>query len=156
YWGLFSAAHQPKFTWTGPIYYSDHWKIAAVAVLIGLLLSLPILTIAGATFGQAVVLAVAVHAVGAWGATLLAYWNRHYFVPGAAFALRLGVALLVPLVIISLSRIEEIATIAFGRKPRHLLAGQLAAPEGFAPKVSIHIPACREAPEMLKLTLDAV
>ena len=156
YWGLFSATHQPKFAWTGPIFYSDHWKIAAVAVLIGLLLSLPILTIAGATFGQAVVLAVAVHAVGAWGATLLAYWNGHYFVPGAAFALLLGIALLVPLVVISLSRIEEIAAIAFGRKPRRLLAGPVAPPEGFAPKVSIHIPACREAPEMLKLTLDAV
>jgi exo-beta-1,3-glucanase (GH17 family)/cellulose synthase/poly-beta-1,6-N-acetylglucosamine synthase-like glycosyltransferase len=156
YWGLFDAAHRAKFAWTGPIAYADHWKIAAVAVLIGLLLSLPILTIAGATFGQAVVLAVSVHAVGAWGATLLAYWNGHYFVPGAAFALLLGIALLVPLVVISLSRIEEIAAIAFGRKPRRLLAGPLAASEGFAPKVSIHIPACREAPEMLKLTLDAV
>src|SRR5215470_1273749 len=132
YWGLFSATHQPKFDWTGPVFYSDHWKIAAVAVLIGFLLSLPILTVAGATFGQAVVLAVAVHTVGAWGATLLAYWNGHYFVFGAAFALLLGVALLVPLVVISLSRIEEIAAIAFGRKPRLLLAGPLAAPEGFA------------------------
>jgi exo-beta-1,3-glucanase (GH17 family)/cellulose synthase/poly-beta-1,6-N-acetylglucosamine synthase-like glycosyltransferase len=156
YWGMFDAARQPKFTWTGPIAYGDHWKLAAVAVLIGFLLSLPILTIAGATFGQAVVLAVAVHMVGAWGATLLAYWNGHYFVFGAAFALALGVALLVPLVVISLSRIEEIAAIAFGRKPRQLLASPPLAPEGFAPKVSVHIPACREAPEMLKLTLDAV
>jgi exo-beta-1,3-glucanase (GH17 family)/cellulose synthase/poly-beta-1,6-N-acetylglucosamine synthase-like glycosyltransferase len=156
YWGLFDAARQPKFAWTGPIAYGDHWKIAAVAVLIGFLLSLPILTIAGATFGQAVTLAVAVHVVGAWGATLLAYWNGHYFVPGAAFALALGVALLIPLVVISLSRIEEVAAIAFGRKPRGLLAGGLTAPDGFAPKVSVHIPACREAPEMLKLTLDAV
>jgi exo-beta-1,3-glucanase (GH17 family)/cellulose synthase/poly-beta-1,6-N-acetylglucosamine synthase-like glycosyltransferase len=156
YWGLFDAARQPKFAWSGPIAYADHWRIAAVAVLIGFLLSLPILTIAGATFGQAVVLAVAVHAVGAWGATLLAYWHGHYFVFGAAFALALGVALLVPLVVISLSRIEEIAAIAFGRRPRRLLAGPPAAPEGYAPKVSVHIPACREAPEMLKLTLDAV
>jgi len=156
YWGMFDAARQPKFSWTGPIAYADHWKIAAVAVLIGFLLSLPILTIAGATFGQSVTLAVAVHAVGAWGATLLAYWNGHYFVPGAAFALALGIALLVPLVVISLSRIEEIAAIAFGRKPRRLIADHTPAPDGFTPKVSLHIPACREAPEMLKLTLDAV
>ena len=156
YWGLFDAARQAKFSWTGPIVYADHWKIAAVAVLIGFLLSLPILTIAGATFGQAVVLAVAVHGAGAWAATLLAYWNGHYFVPGAALALALGVALLVPLVVISLSRIEEIAAVAFGRKPRRLIVGPPPAPEGFAPKVSVHIPACREAPEMLKLTLDAV
>ena len=156
YWGLFDAARQPKFAWTGPIAYADHWKLATVAVLIGFLLSLPILTIAGATFGQAVVLAVAVHTVGAWGATLVAYWNGHYFVFGAALALLLGVALLVPLVVISLSRIEEIAAIAFGRKPRRLLVAPPLAPEGFVPKVSVHIPACREVPEMLKLTLDAV
>jgi exo-beta-1,3-glucanase (GH17 family)/cellulose synthase/poly-beta-1,6-N-acetylglucosamine synthase-like glycosyltransferase len=156
YWGLFDAARHAKFAWTGPIADADHWKIAAIAVLVGFLLSLPILTMAGVTFGQATLLAVAVHTVGAWAATLFAYWNGHYFVPGAVFAFGLGVALLVPLVIISLSRIEEIAAIAFGSKPRRLLSAKTDAPEGFAPKVSLHIPACREAPEMLKLTLDAV
>ena len=156
YWGLFNTARQAKFPWTGPIAFADHWKIAAIAVLVGLLLSLPILTIAGATFGQALLLAMAVNAVGAWAATLFAYWNGHYFVPGAAFALALGVVLLVPLVIVSLSRIEEIAAIAFGSKPRRLLGAGGRAPAGFAPKVSVHIPACREAPDMLKLTLDAV
>ena len=37
-----------------------------------------------------------------------------------------------------------------------LLASPPLAPEAVAPKVSIHIPACREPPEMLKQTLDAV
>ena len=68
----------------------------------------------------------------------------------------LGIALLIPLVFIALARIEEIAAIAFGRSPRRLIAAPLPAPEGFAPKVSIHIPAYREPPEMLKATLDAV
>ncbi len=57
---------------------------------------------------------------------------------------------------ITLARIEEIAVIAFGRGPRRLIADALSAPEGFAPKVSIHVPAHREPPEMLKATLDAV
>ena len=65
--------------------------------------------------------------------------------------------LLVPLILIALARIEEIAAVAFGRKPRRLIASPPLAPElPFAPKVSIHIPAYREPPEMLKLTLDAV
>src|SRR6195256_5388536 len=64
--------------------------------------------------------------------------------------------LLVPLVFIALARVEELAAVAFGRSPRRLIAGPLPAPEGFAPKVSIHIPAYREPPEMLKATLDAV
>ena len=68
----------------------------------------------------------------------------------------LGVILLVPLVAIALARIDELAAIAFGRPPRRLAASPPLVPETFAPKVSIHIPAYCEQPEMLKTTLDAV
>src|SRR5262249_55313037 len=94
-------------------------------------------------------------AVGAWAATLFDYWVSHYLVAGAIFALSLGTVLLIPLVLIALGRIEEIAGILFGRTPVRLLRrGSGAA--GYAPKVSIHIPACREPPDMVKATLDAV
>ena len=46
--------------------------------------------------------------------------------------------------------------IAFGRKPLRLIAAPPLAPEAAAPKVSIHIPAHNEPPEMLKQTLDAI
>jgi exo-beta-1,3-glucanase (GH17 family)/cellulose synthase/poly-beta-1,6-N-acetylglucosamine synthase-like glycosyltransferase len=156
YWGVFDAARQAKFTWAGLLQDPDHWKVAGLAVLLGLLLSLPILTRSGATLGEAVTLAVAANAVGAWSATVFQFWQTHYFVFGAAFALVLGAVLLIPLVIIALARIEEIAAIAFGRAPRRLIAAALPAGDGFAPKVSIHVPAYREPPEMLKATLDAV
>ncbi len=152
YWGIFDNSLRPKFSWTGPLTDTDHWKVGSLALLIGFLLSLPILTIAGATAGQAALLATAANVVGAWFATIFAYWNGHYFVPGATFALAVGLVLLVPLVLIALSRIEDIAAIAFGRKERRALTRA----EGYAPKVSIHIPAYREPPEMLKQTLDAV
>ena len=84
------------------------------------------------------------------------FWKGHYFVPGAAFALGFGIVLLVPLVAIALSRLEEIAAIAFGRAPRRLANAPPLVPEPFAPKVSIHIPACCEPPDMLKASLDAV
>lgn len=155
YWGLFDAARNPKFPWTGPVVNPDHWKNAGIALLLGLLLSLPILTMSAATVGQATLLAVCAHVVGAWFAAVFAYWSGHYFVTGAAFAFVLGLALLVPLVVIAMSRIEEIAAIAFGRRERRVLQ-PVAAEPGFAPKVSIHIPAYREPPEMLKQTLDAV
>ncbi len=67
-----------------------------------------------------------------------------------------------PLVLIAMARIEEIAAIAFGRSPRRLIVkGAPVAPatigEAIAfPKVSIHVPAYFEPPEMLKQTLDAV
>ena len=157
YWGLFdNQTHQSKFVWAGPITDADSWKIAAVAVAVGVLLSLPVLGIAGATAAQALLLASAAHAVGAWAATVFDYWVSHYFVAGAAFALALGTLLLIPLVLIALGRIEEIAGILLGRSPARLFKKAAGAAADYAPKVSIHIPAYREPPEMLKATLDAV
>ena len=125
-------------------------------MLLGLLFSLTILAKPRATAGEAFTLAVATNVVGAWFAIVFAFWNGHYFVPGAAFALGFGILLLIPLVLIALARIEEIAAIAFGRGPRRLISAPAPAVEGYLPKVSVHIPAHKEPPEMLKLTLDAV
>jgi cellulose synthase/poly-beta-1,6-N-acetylglucosamine synthase-like glycosyltransferase/exo-beta-1,3-glucanase (GH17 family) len=154
YWGLFNTDRAPKFAWSGPISDPNHWKLAAIAIAIGVLLSLPILTIAGVTVPQAALLALAANAVGGWLATAFQFWNDHYFVAGSAFAFGLGMALLIPLLLIGLSRIEDIAAIVFGPAPRRLLAA--GGDGGATPKVSIHIPAHMEPPEMLKATLDAV
>src|SRR5262249_27640364 len=79
----------------------------------------------------------------------------HYFVAGAAIALWIGMGLLIPLVIIAFARVKEIAAVLFGRAPKRLLAPVAALP-GTAPKVSIHVPAYMEPPEMVRQTLDAV
>jgi exo-beta-1,3-glucanase (GH17 family)/cellulose synthase/poly-beta-1,6-N-acetylglucosamine synthase-like glycosyltransferase len=157
YWGILNASREPKFAWTGPIVDPDYWKVALIAVLAGILMSLPIFRLVQPTIPQVFLLTVAANGVGAWFATVFAYWNAHYFVFGSAFALTLGMILLVPLVLIAMARIEEIATVAFGRRPQRLISKPLPAPaDGKFPKVSIHIPAYFEPPEMLKQTLDAV
>ena len=162
YWGILNAAREPKFAWTGPIVNENYWKLAAIAVLVGILLSLPIVRLAGPTVMQSLLLSAAANGVGAWVATVFAYWEGHYFVFGSAFALTLGLILLVPLVLIAMARIEDIAAIAFGRKPNRLIVkGAALAPATMGdsitfPKVSIHIPAYFEPPDMLKQTLDAV
>ena len=156
YWGLFDANRQPKFAWTGTITDPDYPKQAGLAVLFGLLLSLPILAMAGVSLTQALLLAVSANAVGAWCSAIVAFWKGHYFVPGAAFALGFGIVLLVPLVAIALARMEEIAAIVLGRPPRRLAFAPPLVPDAHAPKVSIHVPACCEPPDMLNATLDAV
>jgi exo-beta-1,3-glucanase (GH17 family)/cellulose synthase/poly-beta-1,6-N-acetylglucosamine synthase-like glycosyltransferase len=161
YWGILNAAREPKFAWTGPIVNEDYWKLATIALLVGVLLSLPILRLADPTVPQAVLLAVSANGVGAWIANVFSFWNGHYFVFGSAFALTLGLILLVPLILIAMARIEEIAAVWFGHAPRRLLtkAATLPATSGDTaafPKVSIHIPAYFEPVEMLKQTLDAV
>ena len=156
YWGLFDASRHQKFEWTGPITDPNHWRLATIAVLVSILLSLPLLAMSTVTLWQAVLLAGAANVVGAWFAAVFGFWNGHYFVPGSAFALGLGIILLIPLIVIALARIEEIAAIAFGRKPLRLVASPPLVPQAAAPKVSIHVPAHNEPPEMLKQTLDAV
>ena len=162
YWGILNAAREPKFAWAGPIVNENYWKFATIAILVGILMSLPILRLARPTMTQSLILSSAANAVGAWAATIFAYWAGHYFVFGSAFALTLGLILLVPLVLIAVARVEEIAAIAFGLKPRRLIVkGEPLAPATMGdtitfPKVSIHVPAYFEPPEMLKETLDAV
>ncbi len=162
YWGILNADREPKFAWTGPIVNENYWKLALIALLVGVLMSLPILRLDRPTMMQALVLSAAANGVGAWVATVFSYWAGHYFVFGSAFALILGLILLVPLVLIAMARIEEIAAIAFGRSPRRLIAKSApVAPATIGdgvtfPKVSIHIPAYFEPVEMLKQTLDAV
>jgi exo-beta-1,3-glucanase (GH17 family)/cellulose synthase/poly-beta-1,6-N-acetylglucosamine synthase-like glycosyltransferase len=159
YWGILNAAREPKFSWTGPVVNESYWKIATIALLVGLLMSLPIFRLRRPTAMQAFLLSAAACGVGAWVATIFAYWTAHYFLFGSGFALTLGCLLLIPLIFIAMARIEEIATIAFGRGPQRLINKALPQPAEWAekaPKVSIHIPAYFEPVEMLKQTLDAV
>jgi len=156
YWGVLDNAGQPKFSWTGPVVDLNYWKLATIALLVGVLLSLPILRLFEPTVMQALLLSATSNAVGAWAATVFAYWDTHYFMFGSAFALTLGLILLVPLVLIAMARIEEIAAVAFGRGPRRLLAKGTTPADSPCPKVSIHIPAYFEPPDMLKATLDAL
>ncbi|MDD1528868.1 glycosyl transferase family 2 [Bradyrhizobium sp. WBOS7] len=159
YWGILNANREPKFAWTGPVENPDYWKLMGIALLVGILLSLPILRIEKATARQAFLLSATANGVGAWAATVFAFWNGHYFLFGSAFALTLGMILLVPLVLIAMARIDEIAAVAFGRPPQRLIAKDKPienVPEGYCPKVSIHIPAYFEPVDMLKQTLDAL
>ncbi len=162
YWGILNADREPKFSWTGPIVNPNYWKLATIALLIGILVSLPILRLPEPTMPQTLMLSTAANAVGAWYSNVFAFWAGHYFVFGSAFALTLGLMLLVPLVLIAMARIEEIAAVAFGHPPRRLIVkGAMLAPATIGaditfPKVSIHVPAYFEPVEMLKQTLDAV
>jgi exo-beta-1,3-glucanase (GH17 family)/cellulose synthase/poly-beta-1,6-N-acetylglucosamine synthase-like glycosyltransferase len=155
YWGIFDADRNPKFAFAGTVETPNFLLKMMAALAIGLLLSIPIFGIPRATAAQAGVLALTASAIGAWSANVIDYWVTHYFVLGSQIALFVGAGLLVPLIAIMRRRIEELAAILFGAKGRRLLTQGGGMPE-HVPLVSIHIPACREPPEMLRQTLDAV
>jgi cellulose synthase/poly-beta-1,6-N-acetylglucosamine synthase-like glycosyltransferase/exo-beta-1,3-glucanase (GH17 family) len=156
YWGIFDASLRPKFAWTGPLVDADYWKAALLAVFIGMLLSLSILALRGATAGQAILLAAADHLVGHWCASVLMYWQAHYFLQGEVITFAIALPLLGLLAPIVRSRLSEMATVALGHEPARLLNVSSPAPTTSTPKVSIHIPAYREPPEMLLRTIDSV
>ena len=156
YWGIFDASLRPKFPWAGPIVDTDYWKAATLAVLVGVLLSITILALPGATVSQATLLAAADHFVGHWCASVLVYWHAHYFLHGEVITFAIALPLLGLLAPIVRSRLNEMATVALGREPTRLLGVSQPEPAASAPKVSIHIPAYREPPEMLLRTIDSV
>jgi cellulose synthase/poly-beta-1,6-N-acetylglucosamine synthase-like glycosyltransferase/exo-beta-1,3-glucanase (GH17 family) len=156
YWGIFDASLRPKFAWTGPITDADYWNAAVLAVLVGLLLSITILALPGATVSQATLLAAADHVVGHWCACVLVYWQGHYLLHGEVITFAIALPLLGLLAPIVRSRVNEMATVALGREPARLLGVTSPDPSANTPMVSIHIPAYREPPEMLLRTIDSV
>ena len=155
YWGIFNADRHPKFSFAGTVEEPNFMLKVIAALAIGVLLSIPIFAIPRVTAAQATMIALTGNAIGAWFANVVDYWVTHYFVLGSQVAMFIGAGLLVPLIMIMKRRVEELAAIIFGDKPARLLAQGSGLPEK-PPLVSIHIPACREPPDMLRQTLDSV
>ena len=156
YWGILDASLRPKFAWTGPLVDADYWKAALLAVLVGSLLSVSILALPGATISQATVLAGADHLIGDWCAGVQVYWHDHYLLHGEMITFAIALPLLGLLAPIVLFRVHEMTTVALGRKPARLLNFFSPGSDGRTLKVSIHIPAYREPPEMLLRTIESV
>ncbi len=81
YWGIFNAAREAKFSWTGPISDPDYVKRASLAVLLGLLLSLPILAMAALRSRRRFCLRVSANLAGAWFAAVVRFLEGPLFCP---------------------------------------------------------------------------
>ena len=156
YWGVFDADRHLKFSLSGPLTKKTYERTALLALLLGIAFCLPMLRLGPMTASQGLVLGAAANGVGAWIAIVVDYWATHYVTGGNFVTLVISLALLGPLVVVLLYRVEELSAIAFGRNPTRLVDVRPRSASGRHPKVSIHIPAYREPPEMLKQTLDAV
>lgn len=158
YWGVFDAARTPKFTFAGELAgRTPGWQPAAAALL-GLVLSLIGLARARANVAQALGYAVVAQAVAA-GLVVAASWPLdHYLVPGLMVAWAAGLVLLIALALFGLAKVHELLQVAVGRTPRALLerTGPASAAAATRPFVSLHVPACREEPEVLRTTLDSL
>ena len=157
YWGLFDASRQPKFDWTGPISDPDHWKLAGIALLVSVLLSLPLLAMSG---GDAAAIGDACRR-GQRGRRLVRRRVRLSGTDITSFPARRSRSasaslLLIPLIIIALARIDELAAIAFGRKPLRLIEAPPLAPDARRRKCRSIFRPIASRRRCSRQTLDAV
>ena len=127
-----------------------------MAVAIGLLLSLTVLALRGATIRQATLLSAVDHLCGHWCTSLFVYWQSHYLLVGETISFAIALPILALLAPVIRSRVNEIAKVSFGRGSGRLLKVTPPVLGAQSPKISIHIPAYREPPEMLLWTIDSV
>jgi exo-beta-1,3-glucanase (GH17 family)/cellulose synthase/poly-beta-1,6-N-acetylglucosamine synthase-like glycosyltransferase len=157
YWGLFDAQRKAKFPFIGGVEERNGGIVAGLALALGLLLAVLGLARRRPPMAEAVLYALATNAVGAGLVLGAAYPFTHYQSAGSAVMWAVGFALMIPLSAITLAKAHEIGAVLFGRRPERLYdPARQPRPADFRPKVSIHVPACREPPEMLIETLNNI
>jgi exo-beta-1,3-glucanase (GH17 family) len=156
YWGLFTNKGQPKFKMVGRVALKEHRVLGSAALVLGAGLTVFGLWRRKPTFGHALAYAVAAQAMGAGLALAAAYPFTHYLHFGAWVMWIMGFGLMIPLVVITLAKVHEMAEVILGAEPSRLIPNEGLKSRGALPMVSIHIPAYREQPALLKQTLDSV
>ena len=160
YWGVYDVSRNQKFAFTEPIVRVPHWRVLAgtsmvVAILVFGMLLLDSNTLMGKGKGF---LAATAHGLGisvVWSGYEYAnqYLTPMSIIIGIFLALGyLGICLVL------LAEAHEWVETSWVSKRRRLFSPDTkdSAPGSYLPKVSIHVPAYNEPPDMLKSTLDCL
>ena len=160
YWGVYDVSRNQKFAFTEPIVRVPHWRVLAgtsmvVAILVFGMLLLDSNTLMGKGKGF---LAATAHGLGisvVWAGYEYAnqYLTPMSIIIGIFLALGyLGICLVL------LAEAHEWVETSWVSKRRRLFSPDTkdSAPGSYLPKVSIHVPAYNEPPDMLKSTLDCL
>jgi cellulose synthase/poly-beta-1,6-N-acetylglucosamine synthase-like glycosyltransferase/exo-beta-1,3-glucanase (GH17 family) len=157
YWGLFDTDRNLKFPMRGMIEEEMFYPRMGLAVAIGTIITILGLCWFYPTFLHALGFSIAANTLSAGVAMAALYPVENYLNPGSAFAWGIGFLLMFPLTAMTLVKIHEVAEVTLGHRPTRLIRPPIPGAQNYPlPKVSIHIPAYREQPDMLKKTLDSV
>jgi len=157
YWGVYDVNRRPKFEFTAPIVRVPEWHVlAAISVAVSLLLLFVLylnsdaLRHRGRSF-----LALVVFAAGTLAVWVIYDFTQQYMtVPGVISGVLLLLGML-GVMLVLLAEAHEWAE-AHWVNYRRRLGTPLYQPSATPPKVSVHVPAYNEPPEMLIATLDAL
>ncbi|MEK9670921.1 MAG: glycosyltransferase [Rhodospirillaceae bacterium] len=158
YWGIFNKNYQPKFELIGVVTRSEMWHRAILALVFGAGMTVVGLLRRRPRLGHALAYAIVANALCAGVAVAVLYPFGNYLNFGSALAWAIGVFLMMPLTLVTMSKVSEVAEVTLGHRPTRLWRAGDHLPPADArwPKVSVHIPACRENPAMLAETLRSV
>ncbi|MCB1799379.1 MAG: glycosyltransferase, partial [Gammaproteobacteria bacterium] len=157
HWGIYDAEREPKFEFTTPVVAVPNWSsLAAISIgLSVLILALMFRDSRGLSSSGRGFLALVAYAITTFVVWLLYDFTQQYMTPamlvvGAAlFLAALGV------IVVLLAEAHEWAEALWLKQWRRSPL-PAALPEHRLPRVSIHVPAYNEPPDMLVQTLDAL
>ncbi|MCT7581335.1 glycosyltransferase [Aliarcobacter butzleri] len=155
YWGIFTSDRALKFQLNGDIELNQYWLYQMiVATILGAIITLLGLRNQRVNINHA--LAYAVTAQGmAFGIVMAAiYPFINYMNFGMWVMWGMGTFLMIPLVIITLAKANELFRSSIGVPPSRLVPLDLKSQN--APLVSIHVPAYKEEPHVLEETLRSL
>lgn len=156
YWGLYDVERRPKLTFVEPIVRVPGWQtLAAISVALAALL-LGLFFVHSKTLGTRgrSLLAVVVYS-GVTALVLVVYdYSRKYLTVASALIGLILILGMLFMIAVLLTETHEWAEARWATSRRRTFRRHAAA--GFAPKVSIHVPAHNEPPDMLIETLNAL
>lgn len=155
YWGIFTSTRALKFQLNGEIELNQYWLYQMiVATIIGAILTLLGLRNQKVNISHA--LAYAITAQGmAFGIVMAAiYPFINYMNFGMWVMWGMGTFLMIPLIIITLAKANELFRSSIGIPPSRLVPLDLKSHN--TPLVSIHVPAYKEEPHVLAETLTSL
>ena len=155
YWGIFDANRQLKFELKGEVLVEPFWFMQMVAAaIIGAILTFFGLRNQNINFLHAMTYGLAAQGISFGIVMSAVYPFVHYMNFGTWVMWGMGTVLMVPLTMITLAKANELFKCTIGRAPERLIPLDLKSDD--IPFVSIHVPAYKEQPAVLKETLEAL
>ena len=155
YWGIFDTNRNLKFQLIGQVELNQYWLYQMLAaIIIGALLTIFGLRNQKINISHAFAYAIAAQGM-AFGIVMAAiYPFVNYMNFGMWIMWGMGSFLMIPLVIITLAKANELFRSTIGVTPTRLVPLDLKSQN--APLVSIHVPAYKEQPHVLAETLESL
>jgi exo-beta-1,3-glucanase (GH17 family)/cellulose synthase/poly-beta-1,6-N-acetylglucosamine synthase-like glycosyltransferase len=157
YWGVFNVERQAKFEFTAPIVRIPDWRILAGISVITALLLLALFYVhssAMRTRGRTM-MAVVVYAAATAAVWVIYDYTQQYLTVTTLIVGALLILGMLGVIAVLFAEAHEWAEAHWIRGHERLLDPSRQDP-GYLPKVSVHVPAYNEPPEMLIETLNAL